>query len=62
MSDGIDLAAAQTTLIGFTKRAEKASEESLVATFVDSAPLFALLATENNQVIYGGVGRAKCTR
>lgn len=60
--DSDTLATVQTTLIGFTKRAERATEESLVATFVDSAPLFALLSTENNQVIYGGGGRARRTR
>lgn len=54
-----DLNAAHTTLIGFTKRAEKATDESLVATFVDSAPLFSLLSTENNQVIYGRRGTGK---
>jgi len=54
-----ELASIHATLIGFTKRAEKASEESLVATFVDSAPLFALLATANNQVIYGRRGTGK---
>ncbi len=47
------------TLIGFTKRAERASEENLQATFVDTAPLFALLSTENNQVIYGRRGTGK---
>ena len=30
-----------------------------MATFVDSAPLFALLSTENNQVIYGRRGTGK---
>lgn len=59
MSDPVELSSIHTTLIGFTKRAEKASEESLVATFVDSAPLFALLATDNNQVIYGRRGTGK---
>ncbi len=59
LMDAVELEAVQTTLIGFTKRAEKASEESLVATFVDSAPLFALLSTENNQVIYGRRGTGK---
>ena len=53
------LEAIHATLIGFTKRAEKATEESLVATFVDSAPLFTLLSTENNQVIYGRRGTGK---
>jgi Cdc6-like AAA superfamily ATPase len=55
----VDLGAVHTALIGFTKRAERATEESLVATFVDSAPLFALLSTENNQVIYGRRGTGK---
>jgi hypothetical protein len=54
-----DLHSVQNTLIGFTKRAEKATEESLVSTFVDSAPLFSLLSTENNQVIYGRRGTGK---
>lgn len=57
--DANELSAAQTALIGFTKRAEKATEESLVATFVDSAPLFSLLSTPNNQVIYGRRGTGK---
>src|SRR5436853_91993 len=55
----MELGSVHTTLIGFTKRAEKATEQSLVATFVDSAPLFALLSTENNQVIYGRRGTGK---
>ncbi|MFM5914656.1 MAG: hypothetical protein ACKOPR_07930 [Chakrabartia godavariana] len=54
-----DLTSIHTTLIGFTKRAEKATDESLVATFVDSAPLFTLLSTTNNQVIYGRRGTGK---
>ncbi|HUD29646.1 MAG TPA: hypothetical protein VMQ93_12290 [Novosphingobium sp.] len=57
--DRAELTAAHTTLIGFTKRAEKATDDSLVATFVDSAPLFTLLSTENNQVIYGRRGTGK---
>jgi hypothetical protein len=59
MADSTNLQNIHTTLIGFTQRAERASEDSLVATFVDSAPLFALLATENNQVIYGRRGTGK---
>jgi len=55
----VELTNVHATLIGFTKRAEKATEESLVATFVDSAPLFALLSTHNNQVIYGRRGTGK---
>lgn len=55
----VDLAAVHTTLIGFTKRAEKATEASLVASYVDSAPLFTLLSTENNQIIFGRRGTGK---
>ena len=47
------------SLIGFNKRAERTSVDLLVATFVDSAPLFDLLATPNNQVIYGRRGTGK---
>jgi Cdc6-like AAA superfamily ATPase len=43
-------------LIGFNKRAERTSDKILEATFVDSAPLFDLLSTQNNQVIYGRRG------
>lgn len=45
--------------ISFDKRAERASNEILEATFVDSAPLFELLSTTNNQVIYGRRGTGK---
>lgn len=57
--DQSELNAIHNALIGFTKRAEKASDESLVAAFVDSAPLFTLLSTANNQVIYGRRGTGK---
>lgn len=46
-------------LIGFSKRAEKSTEALLVSTFVDSEPLFDLLSTRNNQVIYGRRGTGK---
>jgi hypothetical protein len=45
--------------IGFMKRAEKLSSEILYNTFVDSAPLFELLSTKNNQVMYGRRGTGK---
>jgi hypothetical protein len=45
--------------IGFTKRAEKSTADILYSTFVDSAPLFDLLATKNNQVMYGRRGTGK---
>src|SRR3954467_10725938 len=54
-----DLTAIHRTLIGFNKRAERSSDAMLVATFVDSAPLFDLLSTPNNQVIYGRRGTGK---
>jgi Cdc6-like AAA superfamily ATPase len=53
------LQAIHKVLIGFNKRAERTSEAILVATFVDSAPLFDLLSTTNNQVIYGRRGTGK---
>ena len=46
-------------LISFNKRAERSSDAMLVASFVDSAPLFDLLSTPSNQVIYGRRGTGK---
>ena len=46
-------------LMRFNKRAERNNDEQLVATFVDSEPLYDLLSTENNQVIYGRRGTGK---
>lgn len=59
MSDDEALMAIHRTLIGFNKRAERSSDAMLVATFVDSAPLFDLLSTPNNQAIYGRRGTGK---
>ncbi|NVN86513.1 MAG: hypothetical protein HXX15_10540 [Rhodopseudomonas sp.] len=59
MSDKDTLTAIHRTLIGFNKRAERSSNDLLVATFVDSAPLYDLLSTSNNQVIYGRRGTGK---
>src|SRR6266436_4922285 len=47
------------SLLNFNKRAERASNEILVSNFVDSEPLFDLLSTPNNQVIYGRRGTGK---
>ena len=47
------------SFISFNKRAERSSEEILISTFVDSAPLYDLLRTEHNQVIYGRRGTGK---
>ena len=46
-------------LLSLNKRAERSSNEILVSNFVDSEPLFDLLATQNNQVIYGRRGTGK---
>jgi len=53
------LTALHKVLIGFNKRAERVSDEILAQSFVDSAPLFDLLASKNNQVIYGRRGTGK---
>lgn len=49
----------QKRILGFDKRAERSSGDILAATFVDSAPLFDLLANRNHQVIYGRRGTGK---
>jgi hypothetical protein len=59
MSEADLLASIHKALIGFDKRAERTSDEILEATFVDSAPLFDLLSSKNNQVIYGRRGTGK---
>jgi hypothetical protein len=46
-------------LINLNKRAERSSNQILVSNFVDSEPLFDLLSTNNNQVIYGRRGTGK---
>ena len=46
-------------LINLNKRAERSSNEILVSNFVDSEPLFEILSTQNNQVIYGRRGTGK---
>jgi hypothetical protein len=58
-ADGQILTSIHKALIGFNKRAERVSDEILEATFVDSAPLYDLLSTNNNQVIYGRRGTGK---
>lgn len=45
--------------MGFDKRAERATDEILEATFVDSGPLFDLISSTNNQVVYGRRGTGK---
>jgi hypothetical protein len=45
--------------LSFNKRAERSSEDILVATFVDCAPLYDILRAQHNQVIYGRRGTGK---
>src|SRR5262249_6846228 len=61
MNTGTDdlLISIHKALIGFNKRAERVADDILEATFVDSAPLFDLLSSHNNQVIYGRRGTGK---
>ncbi|HEX3862191.1 MAG TPA: ATP-binding protein [Stellaceae bacterium] len=60
MTDDADtLKKLHRALINLNKRAERASNEILVSNFVDSEPLFDLLSTQNNQVIYGRRGTGK---
>lgn len=49
----------QTIFLDVDKRAERASDDILEETFVDFAPLYDLLSTRNNQVIYGRRGTGK---
>jgi hypothetical protein len=59
MADDEGLKALHRALISLNKRAERSSNEILVSNFVDSEPLFELLSTRNNQVIYGRRGTGK---
>jgi hypothetical protein len=59
MSTDESLRTLHKTLLNFTKRAERANTEILVSNFVDSEPLFDLLSTPNNQVVYGRRGTGK---
>ncbi len=49
----------QKAFINFSLRAEKYSDEMLVDTFVDSAPLLDLLSNGNSQIVYGRRGTGK---
>ncbi len=49
----------QKAMIGVTTRAERAEDSVLQQTFVDAAPLFDMLSTKNNQVIFGRRGTGK---
>jgi Cdc6-like AAA superfamily ATPase len=48
-----------SAFIGFALRAERASTETLIDTFVDSAPLLQLLSNTNNSITYGRRGTGK---
>jgi hypothetical protein len=54
-----DIASIQKAFINFSLRAEKYSDEMLVDTFVDSAPMLDLLSNANSQVVYGRRGTGK---
>ncbi|QOX78331.1 hypothetical protein FY034_05085 [Trichlorobacter lovleyi] len=45
--------------ISFSKRAEKVDHQTLVDSFVDVGPLFTVLSTTDNQVLYGRRGTGK---
>jgi len=45
--------------ISFTKRAEKVDHQILVDSFVDVGPLFTVLSTTDNQILYGRRGTGK---
>lgn len=47
------------TLISFAKRAERLDKETLIESFVDVGPLFTVLSTVDNQVLYGRRGTGK---
>ena len=49
----------QRAFINFVLRAETYSDEMLVDSFVDSAPLLNLLSNINSQVVYGRRGTGK---
>lgn len=60
MSEGTGtLKSLHRALINLNKRAERSASEILVSNFVNSEPLFDLLSTQNNQVIYGRRGTGK---
>lgn len=61
MSDAseINLQDIHRIFLDVDKRAERSTGEILDATFVDSAPLFDVLSTRNNQVVYGRRGTGK---
>ncbi len=59
MSEATSLNDVHRIFLNFNKRAERSSADILAATFVDSEPLFDLLSTNNNQVIYGRRGTGK---
>lgn len=59
MSVAVQVVGVQKALLSFDKRAERVSNEILEATFVDTGPLFDLVSTKNNQVVYGRRGTGK---
>lgn len=47
------------TLVGISRRAETVDRKTLVQTFVDIGPLFAVLSTNDHQIVYGRRGTGK---
>lgn len=47
------------SLIRLADRAERINDSAIVDSFVDAQPLFDLLSTENNQIVYGRRGTGK---
>ncbi|MGD0888199.1 MAG: hypothetical protein ABR889_03035 [Acidobacteriaceae bacterium] len=45
--------------VGISRRAESVDRETLVQTFVDVGPLFAVLSTKDHQVVFGRRGTGK---
>jgi hypothetical protein len=54
-----EIVSLQKAFINFALRAEKYSDDMVVETFVDSAPLMDLLSNGNSQVVYGRRGTGK---
>lgn len=48
-----------SAIFEIAKRSEKKSREYLVSSFVDVGPLFSLLKTQDNQILYGRRGTGK---
>ncbi|MBR0989132.1 hypothetical protein JQ580_00180 [Bradyrhizobium japonicum] len=59
LTDKVDVVSLQKAFINFSLRAEKYTDDMVVDTFVDSAPMMDLLSNANSQVVYGRRGTGK---